>query len=149
MNIHFQPDTIIDEDGKVYLQSDLLKGVKKEISNPGNLCPRSAILIDNLGNKHNLVELLLKAGSDSSTPSKDGKSTYEIWLELGNSGTEQDFINSLKGEKGDKGDTGAKGDPGAKGEPGEKGEPGFGTSEQYNALLERIQALEEKLNPSS
>lgn len=138
MNIHFQPDAIIDEDGKIYLQSDLLKGVKKELSNPGNLCPRSAILIDNLGNKHNLVELLLKAGSsDSSTPSKDGKSAYEIWLELGNSGTEQDFINSLKGDKGDKGDTG---------EPGAKGEPGFGTSEQYNALLERIQALEEKIN---
>lgn len=33
-----------------------------------------------------------------------GKSTYQVWLEVGNTGTEQDFINSLKGEKGDKGD---------------------------------------------
>lgn len=30
-----------------------------------------------------------------------GKSAYEIWLELGNEGTEQDFIDSLKGEPGD------------------------------------------------
>ena len=27
----------------------------------------------------------------------DGKSAYEIWLEQGNSGTEQDFLASLKG----------------------------------------------------
>lgn len=36
-----------------------------------------------------------------------GKSAYEVWKSLGNNGTEQDFINSLKG---------AKGDPGAKGD---------------------------------
>lgn len=33
----------------------------------------------------------------------DGKSAYQIWLELGNTGTPQDFINSLKGPKGDPG----------------------------------------------
>lgn len=37
----------------------------------------------------------------------DGKSAYQIWLDLGNSGTEQDFINSLKGPKGDPGEKGA------------------------------------------
>ena len=31
---------------------------------------------------------------------KDGKSAYEIWLEQGNVGTEEDFIESLKGEPG-------------------------------------------------
>lgn len=55
----------------------------------------------------------------------DGKSAYEIWLEQGNTGTEQDFLDSLKGEpftfddltpeqkeelKGEKGDS-IKGDP--------------------------------------
>lgn len=30
-----------------------------------------------------------------------GKSAYEIWLDEGNQGTEQDFLNSLKGEDGD------------------------------------------------
>lgn len=32
-----------------------------------------------------------------------GKSAYEVWLSVGNSGTETDFLNSLKGEKGDTG----------------------------------------------
>lgn len=27
----------------------------------------------------------------------DGKSAYQIWLDNGNTGTEQDFLNSLKG----------------------------------------------------
>lgn len=31
-------------------------------------------------------------------PGKDGKSAYEIWLEQGNEGTEEDFLNSLKGD---------------------------------------------------
>ena len=30
-----------------------------------------------------------------------GKSAYEIWLEQGNEGTEEDFIASLKGEQGE------------------------------------------------
>ena len=34
----------------------------------------------------------------------DGKSAYEIWLDLGNIGTEQDFIDSLIGDDGDPGD---------------------------------------------
>ena len=51
----------------------------------------------------------------------DGKSAYQIWLDRGNTGSEQDFINSLKGAAGAKG---AKGDKGDKGEKGEKGEPG-------------------------
>ena len=93
----------------------------------------------------------------------DGKSAYQVWLDLGNSGTEQDFLDSLKGEKGAdgtmtfadlteeqkeslKGEPGADGTDGAsayeiwidegnsgteqdfldslKGEPGEKGEDG-------------------------
>lgn len=30
-----------------------------------------------------------------------GQSTYELWLEQGNVGSEEDFLLSLKGEKGD------------------------------------------------
>jgi hypothetical protein len=44
---------------------------------------------------------------------KEGKSAYEIWLDLGNEGTEQEFLASLKGDKGDKGDTGETGEPGS------------------------------------
>ena len=40
----------------------------------------------------------------------DGKSAYEIWLDLGNTGTEQDFIDSLIGDDGDAGDAGDVGD---------------------------------------
>ena len=36
----------------------------------------------------------------------DGKSAYEIWVDEGNVGTEQDFLDSLVGEKGDQGDDG-------------------------------------------
>ena len=38
-------------------------------------------------------------GADGA-PGVDGKSAYQIWLEAGNTGTEQDFLDSLKGEKG-------------------------------------------------
>lgn len=79
--------------------------------------------------------------------------------------TEQDLHDILDvagepGPKGDKGATGPKGDPGAKGDTGDtgpkgdkgdtgakgaKGDPGadgFGTEEQYNELVARIEALE-------
>ena len=31
---------------------------------------------------------------------KNGKSAYELWLEAGNSGTEQEYLDSLKGKDG-------------------------------------------------
>ena len=37
-----------------------------------------------------------------SLQGKDGKSAYQIWLDNDNKGTEQDFLNSLKGAKGDR-----------------------------------------------
>jgi hypothetical protein len=42
----------------------------------------------------------------------DGKSAYQSWLDLGNTGTEEDFINSLKGADGQPGANGEKGDDG-------------------------------------
>lgn len=61
-------------------------------------------------------------------PGDTGKSAYQIWLDEGNTGTEEDFLNYLKGSKGDKGDTGAPGKdglPGEKGKQGERGEQGI------------------------
>lgn len=43
---------------------------------------------------------------------QEGKSAYQVWLDNGNIGTEEDFINYLKGQKGDKGDKGDSGLPG-------------------------------------
>ena len=56
-----------------------------------------------------------------------GDSAYQIWLGAGNKGTETDFINSLKGAKGDTGATGQqgpKGDTGATGPAGKDGATG-------------------------
>lgn len=53
-----------------------------------------------------------------------GKSAYQSWLDQGHTGTEADFIASLKGEKGDTGATGATGSQGPKGEKGDTGATG-------------------------
>lgn len=55
---------------------------------------------------------------------EEGKSAYDIWLENGGSGSQSDFLKSLKGDKGDQGDRGEKGDKGEQGEKGEKGDRG-------------------------
>lgn len=47
-------------------------------------------------------------GQDGKT-GVDGKSVYQVWLENGNTGTEQDFLNSLKGEQGIPGQPGIDG----------------------------------------
>ncbi|WP_373821803.1 hypothetical protein [Veillonella sp.] len=43
---------------------------------------------------------------------QNGKSAYEIWLEAGNTGTQEDFLNSLKGQNGADGRNGNNGLPG-------------------------------------
>ena len=48
--------------------------------------------------------LSIENGNSVTVPMSIGKSAYQSWLDLGNTGTEQDFIKSLKGVKGDKGD---------------------------------------------
>ena len=57
---------------------------------------------------------LYSPGSDTpgpqGDPGEEGMSAYEVWLDLGNTGTEQDFIDSLKGPEGEPGDPGTDGD---------------------------------------
>ena len=61
---------------------------------------------------------------------KDGASAYELAVQSGFIGTEEQWLASLQGEKGDTGEQGPpgekgeKGDTGAQGLPGEKGEKG-------------------------
>ncbi|QDR80235.1 collagen-like protein [Sporomusa termitida] len=43
------------------------------------------------------------AQGSPGTPGADGKSAYQIWLDNGNTGTEEDFLAALKGEPGDGG----------------------------------------------
>jgi len=51
----------------------------------------------------------------------DGLSAYEIWLSLGNTGSEAEFIESLRGEPGTPGIDGRDGVDGADGKPGSNG----------------------------
>lgn len=50
---------------------------------------------------------------------EDGKSAYQIWLESGNIGTEQEFLDYLKGIDGKDGKDGINGADGAQGPAGE------------------------------
>lgn len=52
-------------------------------------------------------------------PGQDGKSAYQTWVELGNQGTEQEFIDYLKGIDGKDGKDGKDGIDGAQGPAGE------------------------------
>ena len=61
---------------------------------------------------------------DTGSRGAAGKSAYEIALQNGFTGTEADWLASLKGQKGDTGAPGAKGEPGEKGDRGEPGTPG-------------------------
>lgn len=61
-----------------------------------------AKLSDEVKNKLN------QGGGGNGEKGEDGKSAYEIWLEQGNSGSEQDFLDSLKGEQGIQGEKGDK-----------------------------------------
>lgn len=55
---------------------------------------------------------------------QDGKSAYQIAVENGFSGTEQEWLLSLKGEKGDTGEQGIQGIQGVQGVKGDKGDTG-------------------------
>lgn len=77
-----------------------------------------------------------------------GASAYQIWLDNGNTGTEQDFLASLIGATGAQGPTGAAGSDGADGtngtdgvdgQDGAQGEPGAdGTSINIQGIKETV-----------
>lgn len=50
---------------------------------------------------------------EPGTDGTDGKSAYEIAVDHGYSGTETEWLASLKGAKGDTGETGPQGNPGS------------------------------------
>ena len=77
----------------------------------------------------------------------NGKSAYDIAKEQGFVGTEQEWLNSLKGANGEKGDKGDKGDTGAQGQNGRdghtpvKGVDYFTQSEKNQIVQEVLSAL--------
>jgi hypothetical protein len=62
---------------------------------------------------------------------QDGKSAYELWLDVGNTGSMAVYLASLIGPKGS---DGARGADGAKGEKGDKGEPGVAGADGAQGL---------------
>jgi hypothetical protein len=83
-----------------------------------------------------IEELLEQLNEKGGTTGADGKSAYEIAVANGFDGTEQNWLDSLKGEQGPQGPQGAtgpkgetglqgpQGETGPKGDTGEKGETG-------------------------
>lgn len=49
------------------------------------------------------------AKGQDGTNGSDGKSAYQIWLDAGNTGTEEDYLESLKGADGENGKDGSNG----------------------------------------
>ncbi|WDS62242.1 virion structural protein [Pseudomonas phage D6] len=72
-----------------------------------------------------LVEQPTRRWVDIGVPGPVGKSAYQSWLDIGNTGTESDFIASLKGTKGDRGTDGTNGTNGIDGEKGDDGDSAY------------------------
>ena len=76
------------------------------------------------------------AGNGPQGPEGDqGLSAYEVWLSLGNTGTETDFFNSLTGPAGANGADGATGPPGTPGNDGANGLDGANGQSAYELWL--------------
>ena len=78
---------------------------------------------------NNMEKGIEDANNRTMTPGpqgENGQSAYELWkAQEGNSDkTEEDFLNSLKGEKGDVGEQGPQGEKGDQGEVGPAGKDG-------------------------
>lgn len=66
----------------------------------------------------------LEASAGPGQKGADGKSAYEIALENGYTGSKEDWLQSLKGDRGPQGERGTDGLPGIAGPKGDKGDTG-------------------------
>lgn len=77
-----------------------------------------------------LCELITNGGTGSTTPGPQGEkgdpgdSAYQVALTHGFEGSEEEWLASLKGPKGDTGLTGPKGEQGIQGPKGDTGDAG-------------------------
>lgn len=67
---------------------------------------------------------------------EDGKSAYEIAVEHGFEGTEEEWLESLKGEQGPQGEQGPEGPQGEQGPQGIQGEPGQDGKTAYEIAVD-------------
>lgn len=99
-----------------------------------------------------LVDAINEISDKIDEGGANGLSAYEIAVNNGFEGTEQEWLDSLVGADGEKGEKGEPGEPGADGKDGEKGEKGdkgdgleivttTGTGEAYEATVNGITEL--------
>lgn len=65
-------------------------------TNSVEITPQNNVNNVNVSSPNNVISV-----TSNTMYGATGESAYQIWLNLGNTGTQQDFLNSLKGEKGD------------------------------------------------
>ncbi|WP_414655037.1 hypothetical protein [Jatrophihabitans sp.] len=83
---------------------------------------------------------------------KDGSSAYDVAVKNGFQGTPQQWLDSLKGAKGDTGATGAAGDTGptgAKGDTGAAGPQGPAGSSAFSTYVTSVGLATDQMTPSS
>lgn len=102
-----------------------------------------------------LCELITNGGTGSTTPGPQGEkgdpgdSAYQVALTNGFEGSEEEWLASLKGPKGDTGATGPKGDPGTDGKTPVRGTD-YWTEADIAEIHSYIDAkIAESLNPST
>lgn len=101
----------------------------------------------NAAGKPSEVECTDPAAGSKGDKGDPGDSAYEVAKANGYSGTETEWLASLKGEKGDTGATGAigpKGDKGEKGSKGDKGDPGDPAAAEENFSETSANTLQNK-----
>ncbi|AKQ08547.1 hypothetical protein PQE66_gp249 [Bacillus phage PBC2] len=90
--------------------------------------------------------------SGSVAPTADKGVNGDVYLNTSNGNLHRKdagawvLLMNIKGAKGDTGAQGVKGDKGDTGATGAKGADGFGTKEQYDVIIARLDALE---NPTA
>ena len=92
---------------------------------------------------------VIRVGSGEGGTGEDGKSAYEIAVDNGFEGTEQEWLESLKGEPGEPGEPGEQGPQGLAGADGPQGPAGYTpekgvdywTPEDQQTIVNEFQAV--------
>ena len=131
------PKATIDEGGKLTLTGDIDVGTNKlyysnVFSTTGDL-PSATSYHGMFAHVHaegaayfahgGSWQKLANSG-EVGTAGQDGDSAYQVWLDAGNTGSEQDFLDSLVGAAGAPGAAGQDGNDGQQGIQGIQGSPG-------------------------
>ena len=129
------------------------KGLKVEIDYSGDCSSFVALSSQELTSVP--FALYSPASNIPGPPGEAGDSAYQVWVDEGNTGTEQEFLDSLKGTDGEPGDPGADGDSAyqvwidegntgteqefldsLKGTDGEPGDPGADGDSAYQVWID-------------